>query len=105
MGPGGIRDQSGIRVSLSILGCRRREKGPEIVSSQPERRTPWLLWPFVPIWRLLTWILQLTGRLIAAVLGLVLMIVGLVLVLTVVAAPIGIPMLILGFLLMIRAIF
>jgi hypothetical protein len=77
----------------------------EAVTSQSERRTPLLLWPFVALWRLLTWILQLTGRLIAAVLALVMMIVGLVLTLSLVAAPIGIPMIIMGLLLMLRAIF
>lgn len=68
------------------------------------RRTPWFLWPFVALWDLLTWILGLTGRLIAAVLGLALMIVGLVLTVTLIAAPVGIPFVILGLLLMVRSI-
>jgi hypothetical protein len=69
-----------------------------------ERRTPWFLWPFVALWDLLTWILNLTGRLIAAVLGLVLMVAGIILTVTVIAAPVGIPLVILGLLLMIRSI-
>jgi len=69
-----------------------------------ERRTPWFLWPFVALWDLLTWILNLTGRLIAAVLGLVLMVAGIILTITVIAAPVGIPLVILGLLLMIRSI-
>ncbi len=70
-----------------------------------ERRVPLLLWPFWAIWRLLAIILSLTGRLVAAVLGLVLMIVGLILTITVLAAPIGIPLIIFGFLLIIRGFF
>jgi hypothetical protein len=32
------------------------------------KRIPWYLWPFVALWELLTFILSLTGRLVAAVL-------------------------------------
>jgi hypothetical protein len=70
-----------------------------------KQRTPWILWPFVALWRLITWILQLTGRLVAAVLGLVLMVAGVILTVTVVGAVIGLPLIIFGFLLMIRSIF
>ena len=70
-----------------------------------KQRTPWILWPFVALWRLITWILQLTGRLVAAVLGLVLMVVGVILTVTVVGAVVGLPLIIFGFLLMIRSIF
>ncbi|MBN1260578.1 MAG: hypothetical protein JXB35_07845 [Anaerolineae bacterium] len=66
---------------------------------------PWFLWPFAALWNLVCWILQVTGRLIGAVLGLVLVIVGIVLTLTVIGAIVGIPFVILGFMLMIRAIF
>jgi hypothetical protein len=71
----------------------------------PKKKTPWFLWPFVALWDLLAFILSLTGRLVAAVLGLVLMIVGIVLTVTLIAAPVGIPLIILGFLLMLRSIF
>jgi hypothetical protein len=64
-----------------------------------------LLWPCVALWKLLAGIIEVTGRLIAAVLGLVLMIVGLVLTLTIVGAVVGIPLIIFGFLLMIRGFF
>ena len=67
--------------------------------------TPWFLWPFKALWRLLDAILRLTGRLVAAVLGLALMIAGLVLTVTLVAAPVGVPLLVFGFLLMLRGIF
>ena len=66
---------------------------------------PFLLWPFYAIFQLIEWILRLTGRLVAAVLGLVFMIVGLVLVITIIAIPIGAPMILFGLVLMIRGIF
>jgi hypothetical protein len=64
------------------------------MSEKQEKKTPWFLWPFVALWDLLAFILSLTGRLVAAVLGLVLMIVGIVLTVTLIAAPIGIPLII-----------
>ncbi len=69
------------------------------------KKVSWFLWPFVALWDLVAWILQATGRLVAAVLGLVLMIAGALLTVTVIGAIIGIPLVILGFLLMIRSIF
>lgn len=75
------------------------------MSANSQRKTPWFLWPFVAIWNLLTWILSLTGRLIAAILGLLLMVVGFVLTITIVGAILGIPLMIFGLLLMIRSIY
>jgi hypothetical protein len=69
------------------------------MSDKQEKKTPWFLWPFVALWDLLAFILGLTGRLVAAVL------VGIVLTVTLIAAPVGIPLIILGFLLMLRSIF
>lgn len=68
-------------------------------------KVPWFLWPFAALWNLVCWILGVTGRLIAAILGLVLLIVGIILTLTVIGAIVGIPFAILGIMLMIRAIF
>ena len=73
--------------------------------TEESKRTPWFLWPFVAIWDLITWILQLTGRLVAAILGLVFMIVGAILTITVIGAVVGIPLIIFGFALMVRSIF
>ena len=70
-----------------------------------DRDVPILLWPFYAIWRLLTFILQVVGRLIAALLGLGLMAAGVAITMTFVAAPVGIPLAAFGFLLVIRAIF
>ena len=67
--------------------------------------TPWILWPFAAIWNLLALVLNITGRVLAAILGVGLMIVGIALTMTVAAAPVGIPFAILGFLLIIRSIF
>ena len=68
-------------------------------------KTSWLLWPFAALWNLLTFILKLTGRVLAAVAGLALMIAGIVLTVIVLAAPVGVPLFIFGLLLMIRGIF
>ncbi len=67
--------------------------------------TPWLLWPLKALLDLIEGIIKLTGRLVAAVFGLAMMIVGVVLTILVITAPLGIPMIIFGFLLMIRGIF
>ena len=64
-----------------------------------------LLWPFTALWSLLGLVLRLTGRVLAAILGLAFMIIGISLTFLVVAAPVGIPLIILGFLLTIRSIF
>jgi len=66
---------------------------------------PWILWPFWAIWKLVEFILSLTGRLLAVVLGLILMIVGVVLSLPLIGAIIGVPLIIIGFLLTLRGLF
>lgn len=75
------------------------------MSEQEEKQVPWLLWPFHAIWRVLTFILELTGRIICAIIGLALMAAGATITITVVAAPIGIPIAAFGFLLLVRALF
>jgi membrane-bound ClpP family serine protease len=64
-----------------------------------------LLWPFTAIWRLVAFIFELTGRLVAIVLGLALMILGVLISLTVVGATVGVPMIIVGLLLIVRGFF
>ncbi len=66
---------------------------------------PILLWPFYAIWRLLTFILELIGRLLCALLGIALMIAGVAITLSIIGAPVGIPLAALGFLLLMRAFF
>lgn len=75
------------------------------MSDTNETRVPILLWPFYAIWRLLTLILNIVGRLLCALLGLVVMIGGVVITMSVIGAPVGIPLAALGFLLLIRAVF
>ena len=67
------------------------------MAEHKEHRIPWFLWPFWALWRLLTLILGATGRLVAGLIGIALMVVGLVVSLTVVGAPIGLPLAALGF--------
>ena len=69
------------------------------------RKTPLVLLPFVLVWSIFSFTIKLTGRFVAAILGIVFMIVGLILSGTLVAAPVGIPLAIFGFLLIIRSIF
>jgi hypothetical protein len=69
-----------------------------------KRQTSCLLWPFVAVWDLVVWIVNLTGRLIAMILGLVFLIAGVILTLTVVGAVIGIPLGAFGILLMVRGL-
>ena len=75
------------------------------MSDTNENRVPFLLWPFYSIWRLLTLVLSIVGRLLCALLGLIVMIGGVLITMSVVGAPVGIPLAALGFLLLIRAIF
>ena len=70
-----------------------------------DRGVPILLWPFYAIWRLLTFVVELIGRLLCGVLGIGLMVAGIAITITVLAAPIGIPLAVFGFLLLVRAIF
>jgi hypothetical protein len=75
------------------------------MNDSTQSNVPILLWPFYAIWRLLTFILNLIGRLICALLGIALMVGGVAIALSVVGAPLGIPLASLGFLLLIRALF
>ncbi len=75
------------------------------MNDSTQSKVPILLWPFYAIWRLLTFILNLIGRVISALLGIALMAVGVAISLSVVGAPIGIPLAALGFLLLTRALF
>ena len=75
------------------------------MAPRTDPRTPLLLWPVVAIWRLVTFVLELTGRILCAVLGLVLVGTGVALTLTFFGAPLGIPVAVFGSLLIARAIF
>lgn len=75
------------------------------MSETRRRHVPWYLWPLWAVWLLLTFVLEATGRLAAALLGVALVAVGTVLTLTLVAAPVGIPLALLGVLLLLRSLF
>ena len=68
-------------------------------------RFSWVMWPFEALWWLVTTILELTGRLIAVVLGAILMLVGGLISATLVGAILGIPLLFFGVLLVLRGMF
>ncbi len=65
----------------------------------------WLTWPFRALWRLVTGILEITGRLVAVVLGLAFLIVGAILSATVIGALVGMPLAFFGILLILRGLF
>jgi hypothetical protein len=70
-----------------------------------KKKIPWYLWPFWALWKLVAGIVTATGRLVAVILGLVFLIVGVVLTVTVVGAIVGVPFIIFGLLLTIRGLF
>lgn len=75
------------------------------MNESTEKSVPVLLWPFYAIWRLLTFILGVIGRVLCAVLGIALMIAGIAITMSVVGAPVGITLASLGFLFLVRSIF
>ena len=75
------------------------------MATHEKHHTPWYLWPFVAIWKLLAVIVEMTGRLVAMIIGIVLMLVGVLVSLTVIGAIVGIPLAIVGLLLFIKGIF
>ena len=76
-----------------------------MIAVMSDRDVPILLWPFYAIWRLLTFVVEMVGRLICALIGLALMAAGTAITITILAAPIGIPIAAVGFLLLVRAVF
>jgi len=75
------------------------------MTTETKKHIPWYLWPFAAIWKLLAVIVELTGRFVAMVLGLVLILVGVIVSLTIVGAIIGVPLAIVGLLLLFRGMF
>lgn len=70
-----------------------------------QKRIPWYLIPFWLVWRLVTGIVEFTGRVIAIVLGFVLMVVGILISATIIGLIVGLPMILIGVLLVLRGIF
>jgi hypothetical protein len=76
-----------------------------MMARSARERVPWIFWPIAAVWDLLAFVLRLTGRMVAAVIGLVFLLGGALLSFTLVAAPIGIPLAVVGLLLLVRAFF
>lgn len=70
-----------------------------------ERSVPLVFWPFKVLWEMLELIIRLTGRLVAMILGAVLVIIGAVLSITIVGATLGIPLILFGCILVMRGFF
>jgi len=75
------------------------------MNESTKNQVPWILWPFYAIWKLLTLILNITGRIICAILGLLLMVAGVAISLSIIGAIIGVPLAAFGFLLTVRSLF
>lgn len=76
-----------------------------MTTTTQKKQIPWYLWPFAAIWKLLAVIVEMTGRFVAMVLGIVLIVVGVIASLTIVGAIVGIPLGIIGLLLFFRGMF
>ena len=95
-------------IANAIRRCNIPMQPPYILQEATmtdEKHISIFIWPFYALWKLVSAIIQLTGRLVAVLLGLVLMIVGIILTVTLIGAIIGIHLLIIGFLLVLRGIF
>ena len=77
----------------------------DVMTMTHKHHIPWYLWPFAAVWRLLATIVGMTGRFVAMVLGLVFIVVGVIVSLTVIGAIVGIPMALIGLLLFLKGIF
>ncbi len=93
------------RIVHSNVDHQRRHARGGFAKMTHTHRIPWYLWPFAAIWRLIATIVGLTGRFLAMVVGLVLLVVGVLVSLTVIGAIVGIPMAIIGILLFLRGVF
>jgi hypothetical protein len=77
----------------------------EVKMKRREERVPWFLWPFWAVWRLVAFVIEMTGRLVGLILGMVFILVGVLVSLTIVGAVIGVPLILFGILLMLRSLF
>jgi hypothetical protein len=75
------------------------------MTTNSQKHIPWYLWPFAALWKLLAVIVELTGRFLAMVLGIVFIVVGIIISLTIVGAIVGIPLAVIGLLLLLRGMF
>jgi hypothetical protein len=73
--------------------------------SYTTKEVHWLLWPVWALWRLVAIIFEMTGRLVAMVLGLVFILVGALLCVTIIGAIVGVPLVVIGAMLLLRGMF
>jgi hypothetical protein len=92
-------------VDVTFSNPLRRSIVEVTMTAIHRKHVPWYLWPFWAVWKLVVGIVAGTGRLVAVILGLVFLIVGVVLTVTVVGAIVGIPFSIFGLLLIVRGLF
>lgn len=85
--------------NLRILNMEAR------MTTQTKQHIPWFLWPFAALWKLLAVIVELTGRFVAMILGIVFILIGVIVSLTIIGAIVGVPLAIIGLLLLLRGIF
>ncbi len=64
----------------------------------------WLIPPLLLFWKLIGAVVALTGRKLAMVIGVVLVVLGFAFSLTIIGAVIGIPMMLIGVILLVRAL-
>jgi hypothetical protein len=76
-----------------------------LMTTETKSHIPWYLWPFAALWKLLAVIVEMTGRFVAMVLGIVFIVVGILVSLTIIGAIVGIPLAVIGLLLLLRGIF
>jgi len=74
------------------------------MTTHTKKHIPWYLWPFAALWKLLAVIVEMTGRFVAMVLGIVLIVVGVIVSLTIVGAIVGIPLAFVGLMLLFRGL-
>lgn len=72
---------------------------------ETNRRVPLLLWPFYALMQLVIWILKMTGRLLGFILGIVLVVLGVLLSMTLIGAIFGVPLAILDVMLAFKSLF
>ena len=75
------------------------------MTTETKKHIPWYLWPFAALWKLIAVIVEMTGRFLAMVLGIVFIVVGIIISLTIIGAIVGIPLAIIGLLLLLRGMF
>ena len=64
-----------------------------------------IVWPFAAVWHLAAFILEATGRLLVVLLGLIAVILGVLISLTIVGAVVGVPLILFGIVLIVRGLF